>query len=333
MSRLSTLVCVVLGAVVVLTSAVVLWPRSPHSQVSALLLGDALLIALSITLATLAVRTKRAKPVTWPVWVACGALVGAAAAGPLRVALWLLPASLALAAAGVLSGVGGLAGALRRLGLVLAAALVNFVLLWSATMADVQRPTAAEFQAKDFRVNTFLAEVPLLDVWVFNLRGGDEGLTVQDARAVLGSQSPFDANTAVAVLVAIRMSLGGMLGWDDEEHFDTTSSYINRLTDDDRMRTTDEPGVGQGMFRTLYTFDNESLAEMMNRTAHAFFCMAMEPAGDGYRMYWAIYVRQTCALTPAYMGVITPFRRHIVYPAIVHSVERTWAARWAEPPG
>ncbi len=82
------------------------------------------------------------------------------------------------------------------------------------------------------------------------------------------------------------------------------------------------------MFRTVYTFDDEALAEMMNRTAHAFICMALEPVTDGYRMYWAIYVRETSRLTPLYMALIDPFRRYIVYPAIVTATEREWTARW-----
>ena len=128
------------------------------------------------------------------------------------------------------------------------------------------------------------------------------------------------------------MFFGGLLGIDDEKYFDPASSYTRRLTEEDRARTLEQPGTASGLYRTVYVFENEQLAEMMNRTAHAFFCMALEPAGDGYTMYWAIYVRETGGLTPIYMSLIDPFRRYIVYPAIVRSVERTWAARWYEQP-
>ncbi|UCC73431.1 MAG: DUF2867 domain-containing protein [Gemmatimonadota bacterium] len=325
MKRLPTLVMTLLGAAVTLVAAVASWPTTPYAPVAAVLLADVVVVVLAIVAVVLAGRAGRMEPPPWTLWIASGTLLGAVAAGPLRVAPWLLAAALAVAAAGVFAGLGGLGGTLRRIGLVCAAALVNFVFLWSATLGDRPRLAPAEFQVKDFRVNSFLADVPLHDVWVFQLRGGSAGLTLRDAQEILSSQSPFDANTTVAVLVGLRMFLGGVLAWDDERHFDTSASYVNRLTDDDRTRTLEQPGAGSDLFKTVYTFENESLAEMMNRTAHAFFCIAMEPASDGYTMYWAIYVSETSALTPVYMAIIDPFRRYIVYPAIVDSVERTWA--------
>jgi hypothetical protein len=289
-------------------------------------LAEVVIVAVLITGIIFAIRSGRLKPAAWTLWVACGALVGAALAGPVGLALWLLPAALCFGAAGVLAGIGGLGRALRRFGLVLAAALVNFIFLWSLTTGNGRRLSPEEFQATGFRVHSFLADVELHDVWIFNLPGGPEDLTLRDAQESIARQSPYEANTAVALLVGVRMFLGGLLGWDDDKYFDVASSYTHRLTADDRERTLEEPGSGGDMFKTVYAFENEMLAEMMNRTAHAFFCMAMEPAADGYRMYWAIYVRETSALTPYYMALIDPFRRHLVYPSIVHNVERAWAA-------
>jgi len=330
MKRISTLVMTLLGAAVALIAAVAVWPSSPYAAVSRMVLVDVVLVALAVVSVVLAVRAGRLRPVAWTLWIACGALLGAAAAGPLILAFWLVPAALALGAAGVLAGRKRLRGAVRALGLAFAALLLNFVFLWSATIGDVQRLDPAEFQSRDFRVNSFLADVPLHDVWVFHLRSGGDGLTLQDAQEILAAQSPLEANTAVALLVGLRMSVGGQLGWDDEKYFDTSRSYVNRLSEADRANTLQEPGSGGGMFKTVYTFENEVLAEMMNRTAHAFFCMAIEPAGDGYTMYWAIYVRETGAFTPIYMSLIDLFRRFIVYPATVRSVERAWAAKWGK---
>jgi hypothetical protein len=329
MKRVSALVMTLLGAATALVAAFAAWPSSPYAPASKTVLGEVVIVAVAITSIVVAVRVGRLKPAAWTLWVACGALLGAAGAAPVSLALWLLPAALCFGAAGVLAGIGGLGRALRRLGLVLSAALINFVLLWSLTTGNGRRLSPEEFQATDFRVNSFLADVELHDVWVFHLRGGPEDLTLRDAQEIIASQSPYEANTAVALLVGVRMSLGGLLGWDDEEYFDTSSSYTNRLTVDDRWRTLEVPGSGGDMFKIVYTFENELLAEMMNRTAHAFFCMAMEPAGNGYTMYWAIYVRETSALTPFYMALIDPFRRYLVYPSIVRNVERAWAASQA----
>lgn len=330
MKRTSTLAMTLLGAAVALAAAVAVWPSSPYASVSGIVLVDVVVVALAMAVVVGAARAGRLNPPTWILWLACGALLGAAAAGPLKLALWVVPGALAVGAAGVFAGLKGLGGALRRLGLAFAALIVNFAFLWSATTGGEQRLTPAEFQAKDFRVNSFLADVPLHDVWVFHLQGGDEGLTLHDAQEALAGASPLDANAAVAVLVGFRMFFGGLIGLDDEKYFDASSAYARRLTEEDRARTLEQPGTGGELFRTVYAFENEELAEMMNRTAHAFFCMAIEPADDGYTMYWAIYVRETGGLTPIYMSIIDPFRRYIVYPAIVQTVERTWAARWNE---
>ncbi len=328
MKRTSTLVVTLLGAVLALAAAVGVWLSASYAAVSWLVLVDVVIIAVAVVAVVLVVRDGPLRPLAWALWIACGATLGAAAAGPLGLAIGLVPAALTFGAAGVLTGLEGFRGAVRRLGLVFAALLLNFVFLWSATIGDGQRLSPGEFQSMNFRVNSFLADVPLHDVWVFDLRGGPDGLTLQDAQEILAAQGPLEANTAVATLVALRMLVGGLLGWDDAKYFDTSTSYVHRLTEADRSRTLEQPGGGDGMFKTVYAFQNEELAEMMNRTAHAFFCMAIEPADDGYRMYWAIYVRETSALTSRYMSFIDLFRRYIVYPAIVRSVERPWAARW-----
>jgi hypothetical protein len=330
MKRIPTLVMTLLGAFVALAAAVAYWAGSPFASVSRLVLADVVVVALAIVAVVVAARTGRWKAPSWALWIACGALLGAAAAGPVKLALWLFPASLAIGAAGVFARLHGLGGALRRLGLAFAAIIVNFAFLWSATMGGGSRLAPAEFQAKDFRVNSFLADVPLHDVWVFHLQGGDEELTLLDAQDLLAELSPFEANTAVAVLAGSRMLFGKLLGLDDEKYFDQSSSYTNRLTEEDRARDLGRPVSASELFRTVYAFENEELAEMMNRTAHAFFCMALEPANDGYTMYWAIYVRETGGLTAIYMTLIDPFRRYIVYPAIVQNAERTWAMRWNE---
>lgn len=133
----------------------------------------------------------------------------------------------------------------------------------------------------------------------------------------------------VAALVGLRMLAGRVFGWDDERHLDLSSSYIGRLSPEDRARSLEEPGTRHGLFRTLYRFENESLAELMNATAHAFFCVALEPSAAGYTLYWAIYVREVRPLTKLYMSIIDPFRRLLVYPTMVERIEQRWADRFA----
>lgn len=177
---------------------------------------------------------------------------------------------------------------LRGLTAVLAAAALNFLIVYNRLLGEDVRAAPAEFLSKDFRVNTLLSDVPIHDVWVFHLQGGGDGRTLADVLALTAQQRPGDVNTMVAALVGLRMLAGGVFGWDAERHFDLSSSYISRLSPEDRARSLEEPGTRHGLFRTLYRFENESLAELMNATAHAFFCVALEPSADGYTLCWAI---------------------------------------------
>ena len=83
----------------------------------------------------------------------------------------------------------------------------------------------------------------------------------------------------------------------------------------------------RGAFRVLYRFERELLLEVRNATVHAFLAGALEPHGEDYRLYLAIYVRPVSRWTPAYMALIDPFRRAFVYPALIRRLQRAW------PPG
>jgi hypothetical protein len=87
----------------------------------------------------------------------------------------------------------------------------------------------------------------------------------------------------------------------------------------------------EGGFRLLYVQGRESLSEIRNATVHAFVCAALAERPGGYRLYWAIYVKPTSWLTPVYMGIIEPFRRFIVYPALLGRVRRAWMERYPPP--
>ena len=63
---------------------------------------------------------------------------------------------------------------------------------------------------------------------------------------------------------------------------------------------------------------------------HAFLSLSIRPAEDGYRAYLAVYVRPLHRLTGVYMRIIAPFRRLLVYPAIIRNAERAWAERYAD---
>ena len=178
-----------------------------------------------------------------------------------------------------------------------------------------------DFRKLDLRVHSFLSDVPLVDVWVFRLRGG-KNRSLADFRELMTSLRS-NIHPVVATLFKLRFLLGRLFGWDTISDND---SFSNRLTESDLARTKIKPGVKTvGPFHCLYAFENEILDETYNKTVHAFSAMSFERYNSGYWVYWAIYVRKTSLLTPVYMTVISPFRRYIVYPAIIRRLESAWA--------
>jgi hypothetical protein len=187
----------------------------------------------------------------------------------------------------------------------------------------------AEFRALDLRCHSLLADVPIHDVWGIPLSGGGSERTIEDALAVSPLRRGPSPNVVVRGLFAIRRTAGQLLGWDDSRHVSADASYVHRLTDDDRARSSVRPGTAEGAFRLLYVFPHEAVAEIRNATVHAFLVLALSSRPDGHMLYWAIYVKPVGALTGLYMALIDPFRRWIVYPALIAEMQDAWARAYA----
>ena len=191
----------------------------------------------------------------------------------------------------------------------------------------------AEFRRESLCVHDFLSDVPLHDVWLIRLQGGGSDRTVSDVLQIFSQVDVFQANLVVRTLFSIRRGLGHLFGWDGSDPKDSSASYIARLSEAEASRSLDQPGTRAWLGRVVYTFENEALLEVINATVHAFVLFALEPESDGYRLYWAIYVKPVSWLTPIYMAVIDPVRRLVIYPTVITHIERAWQARWGEPTG
>ena len=187
-----------------------------------------------------------------------------------------------------------------------------------------------EYRQLDLRAHSLLADVPLHDVWLLELEGGGEGRTIEDVRRCFTPQTVTTANAAVRTLFAIRRMLGRVFDWDKGPQQWDADRYVHRLSDDDRARSLVAPGTDDGLMRIVYVFPFESLSEVRNATVHAFSCFALRPTMTAYRLYWAIYVKPIGPWTSTYMRVIDPFRRAVVYPAVLHRVRRTWSVNYCE---
>ena len=179
----------------------------------------------------------------------------------------------------------------------------------------------AEFCALPLRVHTFLADVPLHDVWAVDLPQARARVTLAEFHPI-GSRNGGTRRLAgpARALFGLRFFLGRIFGLEREPKSGDSASFAARLTPEDRARSSVEAGTPAGAFRAVYRFEDESLLELHNRTAHAAALSALAPTANGYRFYLAVYVANESWLTPLYMALIDPFRRWIVYPAVLNNI-------------
>ena len=175
------------------------------------------------------------------------------------------------------------------------------------------------------RAHTFLTGVPLHDVWAVDLPrlSGTVSLAELLRRAgptrLIGRLPP-----AARTLLRLRFFLGRIFRLEAAPRDAGASSFASRLTDEDCARSLVEAGTPEGPFRVVYRFENEQLVELHNRTAHAATVSALVQTPSGYRFYFAVYVGNTGWITPIYMALIDPFRKWIVYPALLRNVRAAW---------
>jgi uncharacterized protein DUF2867 len=183
-----------------------------------------------------------------------------------------------------------------------------------------------EFYELPLRVHTFLADVPLHDVWAVDLPTHRHGVTLSEFLRG-ASQCGINRFPPVArALIRLRLFLGRIFRLEAEPKDALTASFGSRLTPEDRVRSLVVPGTTEGLFRVVYRFENEQLLEIQNRTVHAAALSALAERADSYRFYFAVYVRQRTWITPFYMALIDPFRKWIIYPAMLKAIRATWVA-------
>src|SRR5262245_14350734 len=189
------------------------------------------------------------------------------------------------------------------------------------------RIAPGEFRTRSLRANALLHDVPLEDAWAIPLPGGGAGRTIQDLRALMtaGRQA---APVVVRGLFWLRIRIGALLGWDHRRPVWDAESYADRLSPADRVRSLVAPGTPDGSFRLLYRFEDEQLSELRNATVHAFVSLSIRPTPGGYLAYAGVFVQPVHRFTRLYMGAIAPFRRLVVYPAVIRKVQSVWAERY-----
>jgi len=180
-----------------------------------------------------------------------------------------------------------------------------------------------ELERLPLRVHTFLAGVPLHDVWFVDLPGWRAGVTLDDFLRT-ANNCLFTPSSLVRMLLGIRLFVGRFFDWNRKPAATAAKTFATRLTDTDHSRSLVAAGTKDGFFRVVYRFENEQLVELVNRTVHAAALSTLVETATGYRFYLGIYVRSVSRFTPFYMALIDPFRKMIVYPSLLRSVRARW---------
>jgi len=183
----------------------------------------------------------------------------------------------------------------------------------------------AEFYARPLRVHTFLEDVPLHDVWAVDLPRTRAGVTLEEFHRHAGRDTSIEKfPPAARALFGLRLILGRILRLDNQRQDSGAASIASRLTEEDRARSSVAAGTPYGPFRVVYRFPNELLCELTNHTVRGAALSALAETSDGYRFYFAVYVSSVGWITPVYMALIDPFRRWIVYPAMLKGIHSAW---------
>jgi Protein of unknown function (DUF2867) len=189
----------------------------------------------------------------------------------------------------------------------------------------------AEFYALPLRVHTFLADIPLHDVWAVDLPAHGDGVTLSDFLRRTRENKSYRADAEInrfplvaRALFRFRFFLGRIFRLEEEPKDAAAASFGGRLTSEDRAGSLVVPGTPEGLFRVVYRFENEQLVEIQNRTVHAAALSALVERDGSYRFYFAVYVCPRTWITPLYMSLIDPFRRWIIYPALLKKIRADW---------
>jgi len=134
-------------------------------------------------------------------------------------------------------------------------------------------------------------------------------------------------------LFQLRSRIGARFGWDHQRAVWSAESYADRLSPADRAASLAAPGTPDGPFNLLYRFQDEQLSELRNATVHAFASLSIRPTPGGYLAYLGVFVQPVHRFTKLYMMAIAPFRRLVVYPAIIRQMQRAWVERYGGESG
>lgn len=182
------------------------------------------------------------------------------------------------------------------------------------------------FKRLPLKAHSFLAGVPLYTVGLTKLEGGREDMNIKEIYEAVGLSDigKIELGAVTKSLFELRTLIGKTMRWDDVPELVESVSYLPRLSDEERAKSLIPSGEVHGISQILYCYENEIMLEIINKTVHCFWGLALERAADGYNLYNAVYVKDLNWRTPVYMTLVSPVLKWIIYPAIEKSIRENW---------
>jgi hypothetical protein len=177
---------------------------------------------------------------------------------------------------------------------------------------------------RPWRIHEIASDFRLEDVWELPGRGGAGGFP-RLVELITSMDPSQGSDRAARALWALRWKIGEVLGWDGDDGGigSRVPSLGERLPAD--LRQAAKPEFEALPFSSLYLIDDEFAAEIANGTMHGVMHIGRVPdASGGFRAQMAVLVKPNGRFGEAYMAAIRPFRRLIVYPAMMRDGRSLW---------
>jgi hypothetical protein len=185
--------------------------------------------------------------------------------------------------------------------------------------------------SRPWRIHQLTPDFRIEDVWALATPGGPDELP-RLVSLISSGKFPNAAPLLVRTLWETRWKIGALLHWDSHDTGvgSRVDSLRDRLPEDLRAAPT---GPDFAPFTSVYLLEHEWAAEIANRIVHAVMHVGWVPDESGrYHGQMAVLVKPNGSLGAAYMAAIKPFRRLIVYPALMQWIQHKWLTSASQTP-
>lgn len=206
----------------------------------------------------------------------------------------------------------------------------------------VQEIDKKSHNSQPWKVHEIAKDFILLDVWEYPVladKSKDQDFLfflkmIQQPTADKANKSVSIKFQAARLLISLRVFLGKILGLD--KNINTLpvpgcqeSSIKERLSMKDRKRSLELSELGiidsnNETWRIVYLYEDEMLTELSIDVVHVLMHLGwVHKSGNFFKARLAVYAKPRGMIGKVYMKLIMPFRRTIIYPALMENIKNT----------